>query len=730
VLASQLFGLVRVVAKRAAPVFAALSLSLFVGVASGAIPGWTTYRHDAERSGIDPESTSPLPPSQTWQTSTLDGNIYTEPLVYGSHVYVATENDTIYSLDAATGAVTWEAHLATPVPSSQLPCGDIAPTVGITGTPVIDPATKTIYAVTDTWDGTHAGSIRHMLVALELSTGAMRPGFPIDVDPPFPSGGSAAEQLQRPALALDGNEVVIGYGGNDGDCATYWGWLVGAPANGSGPLLSFQADSKPGDDQGAIWGAGNGPAEDSSGDLYAATGNGTSGSTYDYGDAVLKLNPSLELLESWAPADWQELDKHDLDLGSSDPVLLPDELAFEIGKQGVGVLLHTDRLGGVGAAPAAELGVCGGSWGGGIYLPASASGGTLYVTCSGGLNAVSVGALGGGEPTLSPAANWNVNGNAVGPPIFAGGLVWVASYEGKPGYLYGLNPSTGAVQFESDLGTFEHFSTPGAGGGLLFAANGDKVTAFTIASAPAPSPTTTALTSSADPSSAGEPVTFTAAVSPAPDSGTVSFTDGGVAIAGCGAVGVGEAGGEARCQMTYSASGAHSIVATYSGDPYYAASASSTLDQTVLSSLASPLVVRVAVSNLRQSHVVWREGNRTAHVSAIRKTTGPPVGTTFSFSLDQQARVTFRFTRRVSGRRVGHMCLAATRGNRRHRSCERTVTARVFSFAAREGTSKVVFQGRLPHAHKLAPGRYTLIATASNTTGTSAPKSLVFTIVG
>ncbi|MGD0454359.1 MAG: Ig-like domain repeat protein [Solirubrobacteraceae bacterium] len=712
----------------AALLFAALSL--FAGAASGAIPAWTTYRHDTERSGIDPESTSPLPPAQLWQTGTLDGSIYTEPLVYGSQVYVATENDTIYSLDAATGAIAWEAHLGTPVPSTQLPCGDIEPTVGITGTPVIDPATKTIYAVTDTWDGTHAESIRHMLVALELGTGAMRPGFPIDVDPPFPSGGSAAEQLQRAALALDGNEVVIGYGGNDGDCATYWGWLVGAPESGAGPLRSYQVDSKSGDDEGAIWGAGNGPADDSSGDLYAATGNGTSGPTYDYGDSVLKLDSNLELLEAWAPADWQKLDEHDQDLGSSDPVLLPDELAFEIGKQGVGVLLHTDALGGVGAAPTAELGVCGGSWGGGIYVAASASAGTLYVTCSDGLNAVSVSALGSAEPKLSADASWKVDGNAVGPPIFAGGLVWVASYEGKPGYLYGLDPSTGAVKFESNLGSFEHFSTPGAGDGRLFAANGNKVTAFTIAATPAPSPTTTALTSSADPSSAGQPVTFTAAVSPVPDSGTVSFTDGGATIAGCDAVSVSEANGHASCQTTYGLGGAHSIVASYSGDPYYAGSASSPLIQAVFSSGAPPLVLRVTVSDLRQSHVVWREGNRTALVSATGKTTRPPVGTTFSFSLNQQARVTFRFTRRVSGRRVGRMCLAITNRNRRHRRCERTVTAGIFPFAAPGGTSKVVFQGRLPHTHKLAPGRYTLIVTASNATGTSAPKSLVFTIVG
>ena len=711
----------------AAPALAALSL--LAGAADGAIPAWTTYRHDAARSGVDPDSTSPLLPSQAWQSVTLDGSVYAEPLVYGSHVYVATENDTIYSLDAATGAIAWEAHLGTAVQSSQLPCGDIAPTVGITGTPVIDPATKTIYAVADTWDGTHAASIRHVLVALELGTGAMRPGFPIDVDPPLPSGGSAAQQLQRAALALDGNRVVIGYGGNDGDCGTYWGWLVGAPENGAGPLLSYQVDSQPGDREGAIWGAGNGPPQDSSGDLYTATGNGSSGPRYDYGDSVLELNPNLALLESWAPGDWQELDEKDLDLGSSDPVLLPHDLLFEIGKQGVGVLLRTDALGGVGATPAGELSVCGGSWGGGIYVPASAAAGTLYVTCSNGLHAVSVSALESAEPKLSAAPGWKVDGNAVGPPIFAGGLVWVASYEGKPGYLYGLDPSTGAVEFESNLGSFVHFSTPSAGGGRLFAANGKQLTAFTIAVTPAPSPTTTVLSSSANPSPASAPVTFTAAVSPVPDSGTVSFTDGGVAIAGCGAVSVNEASGQASCRTTYGQAGTHSIVASYSGDPYYAGSSSPPLEQAVS---GASLPIRVAVSDLRQSHAVWREGRRLALLSALRRggrKPRPPVGTTFSFSLNQQARVTFRFTRQLTGRRVGRKCLATTNRNRRHRHCRRTVSAGTLPFAGHSGVNKVSFQGRLSRSKRLAPGRYTLTITASNATGTSAPTSLVFTIV-
>lgn len=456
----------------------ALALLASAGGASAA-PEWTTYRHDAARSGIDPEGTSPAPPARVWQTVPLDGDIYGEPLVLGSRVYVATENDTIYSLDAGSGSVVWAAHLGTPVPSGELPCGDIDPSVGITSTPVIDPATSTIYAVEDTWDGSHRESIRHRVVALDLSTGAMRPNFPLEADPPLPAGGSVRNQLQRTGLALDAGNVLIGYGGNNGDCETYWGWLVGAPESGAGPLLHYQVDSHTGHDEGAIWGSGNAPAIDPSGDVYVATGNGSSGSEYDYGDSVLKLTPGLGLLEAWAPAEWHALDESDQDLGSSEPALLPGGLLFEIGKQGVGVLLAENALGGVGGTPVATLDICGGSWGGAIYVPSTTATGTLYVTCSDGLHAVTVTGLGTPVPKMESAAAWQVNGNAVGPPILSGGLVWVASY--TTGTLFGLDPSTGATRFEESLGEVMHFETPSAGGGGLFVANGNRVTALRVA---------------------------------------------------------------------------------------------------------------------------------------------------------------------------------------------------------------------------------------------------------
>jgi polyvinyl alcohol dehydrogenase (cytochrome) len=192
--------------------------------------------------------------SQAWASSTLSGDIYGEPLVYGGQVIVATEGNVVYALNESTGHVTWHATAGTPAPAGQLPCGNISPNVGITSTPVVDPATGRVFVVADTWEGSHANPIAHRLYAFNPADGSLVSGFPVNVDPP---GSIPADQLQRMALALDDGKIFIGYGGNDGDCGTYNGWLVAVPESGS-PVKIFQVD--PGSTGGATWGARNDPA--------------------------------------------------------------------------------------------------------------------------------------------------------------------------------------------------------------------------------------------------------------------------------------------------------------------------------------------------------------------------------------------------------------------------------------------------------------------------------------
>jgi hypothetical protein len=147
--------------------------------------------------------------------------------------------------------------------------------------------------------------------------------------------------------------------------------------------------------------------------------------------------------------------------------------------------------------------------------------------------------------------------------------------------------------------------------------------------------------------------------------------------------------------------------------------------------MATPQITRVG-----QSHSRWREGTTLARFSRTRSradaahTRRPPVGTTFSFSLNEQATVTFRYTRALRGRKVGHGCVAQTNANRHRPSCTRTITEDSISFIGHSGMNHVAFQGRISRFKKLGLGSHTLIITATNAAGQrSQPKSLSFTIV-
>ena len=149
---------------------------------------------------------------------------------------------------------------------------------------------------------------------------------------------------------------------------------------------------------------------------------------------------------------------------------------------------------------------------------------------------------------------------------------------------------------------------------------------------------------------------------------------------------------------------------------------------------------RPTVSHVSQSHPSWREGGALARTSARRRARAsrrhhrrrPPVGTTFAFTLNESARVTFSFTHGSPGRRVelhGHKrCLAQTRKDRRARHCTRTVVAGTLVFTGHAGVNRVFFDGRLSRHHRLSPGRYELTITAVDASGSSSPRSLGFTI--
>ncbi len=141
-----------------------------------------------------------------------------------------------------------------------------------------------------------------------------------------------------------------------------------------------------------------------------------------------------------------------------------------------------------------------------------------------------------------------------------------------------------------------------------------------------------------------------------------------------------------------------------------------------------PRLPRPKITAARQTAARWREGNRLAQISRSGKRL--PIGTTFSFRLNEQASVRFDFTRQASGRKVGHRCVAKTRKNQRNKACMRAVRAGVLRFGAHRGANRVVFQGRISRSKRLKPGRYTLVITATNTAGQQSNRqSLRFTIV-
>jgi outer membrane protein assembly factor BamB len=413
---------------------------------------WLTYHANNARTGVDKTIQSFGSVRLAWKSTPFDGAIYAEPLVIGDTVIAATENNSIYSVDAGSGNVVWRTNLGEPVPRSDLPCGNIDPT-GITGTPSIDLASKTVYVV---------GFLRpphHELFALNLRNGSVR--FHHSADP---ATSDPLVQQQRGALTVANGFVYVPYGGLLGDCGAYYGWIVGMRTDGTGKLVDFKV---PTGRAGGIW-APSGAAVDESGNLFVATGNSYSTDNFDFGESVIKLSPSLKLADWFAPSDWSSLNADDRDLGSVGPTFLDSTTLFQIGKEGMGYLLNPERLGMIGGQQFSAK-VCNAAFGGTAYSQP-----LLFVPCVDGLVALSVKL--GSSPSFNVA--WRGPAFNAGPPIVAGGAVWTVDIAG--GTLYSLSLGDGHVLFKSSLGGVAHFCTPASGGRRVYVAANDQVIAFAL----------------------------------------------------------------------------------------------------------------------------------------------------------------------------------------------------------------------------------------------------------
>jgi polyvinyl alcohol dehydrogenase (cytochrome) len=416
------------------------------GQATPPSAAWPMYGRDAARTGVAAGAGTAGQLSIGWQAR-LDGAVYGQPLLVGHLVIAATENDSIYALDASTGHVVWQAHVGTPVPLADLPCGDIDP-LGITGTPVYDQGNGLVYAVAETT------GYRHVLVGVSVASGAVR----VERTIPTPDGQPRYDQ-QRPGLTIEDGRVYVAFGGLYGDCGPYRGSVAGVPLSGSGPIISYVVPTAR---EGAIWGTA-GPVTGPGGTLYVSVGNGSVTSTsFDGSDSVTALSPALRRVGIFAPATWYADSQNDLDLGSTQPVLAGNGMLLALGKSGTAYLLDPARLDGVGSQ-VAQLQVCP------AYGAAAVDGTTVYEPCEqGGMAALSV--SGGRIRVL-----WRGPASAWGSPVVGGAAVWVTDW--SAGRLYELNPATGAVRYSLSLGTsLPHFASLSMTGSHAFLGTDDGVT--------------------------------------------------------------------------------------------------------------------------------------------------------------------------------------------------------------------------------------------------------------
>jgi outer membrane protein assembly factor BamB len=419
--------------------------------AAATTTAWTAYHHDAARTGVADDQSPIGQVRKLWDSSTLDGDVYAQPLVVGNRVIVATEANSVYALEAASGNHVWRAQLGTPVNGGSLPCGNIDPS-GITGTPVADPSTNTLYVVAFLADGTH-----HELFALDLASGAVRWHRAIDAP-----GLAARVEQERGALALTGGRVYVPYGGLFGDCGAYKGAIVSSATDGQGALTSYVVATTR---EAGIWHPG-GPAVDANGDLWVSTGNSAaSGGTFDYGNSVVRITPQLAAVDYFAPTDWAQLNNGDTDLGSLGPALVATNRVFAAGKNGIAYLLDRAHLGNIGGAITSTQACTGEAFG-----TAAVLGRTVFLPCTDALVAIGT----DGDRLVQV---WRRPGRA-GPPIVAGGVVWDLDGNGR---LSAVDPIGGQERFAAQLGgPVSRFVSMASAGGRLFVAPKNKVTAFAL----------------------------------------------------------------------------------------------------------------------------------------------------------------------------------------------------------------------------------------------------------
>jgi hypothetical protein len=375
-----------------------LALATLICLPAGAQVNVLTYHNDNSREGANLSETI-LTPANVNQDSFgklfsygVDGYVYAQPLYVsglniagqGAHnvIFVATEHNSVYAFDADSnagdnGGLLWHVNLGTavPTPNPDLPFQAIQPEVGITGTPVIDLGSQTLYVDAFTWDGTN---FFHHIHALNLADGSEQPFSPVLVSASVPGHGNgstngimpfqAGQQLQRAALTLAGGVLYVCFAGftDTPDSDPYHGWVLGYDAASLQLLPNYILCTTPNGTvaqygsiagRGSIWMGGDGPAVDDANNLYFATGDGNfnafpGSNGTEYADSYLKVSTAggLSIADYFTPNNAAFLQAQDLDAGSGGVMLLPDQpgdhphLMIGAGKSQRGLLIDRDQF--------------------------------------------------------------------------------------------------------------------------------------------------------------------------------------------------------------------------------------------------------------------------------------------------------------------------------------------------------------------------------------------------
>jgi iron transport multicopper oxidase len=485
--------------------------------------------HGPDSTGWYPDEaqlTSTVVPGGTFGqlfSSKVSGQVYAQPVLRNGTVLVGTERNNIYGFDSRTGAQLWTRNLGVPWNTADIfNCADLAPTVGITGTPVIDPATNTEYLFKKTYVSGTSGPAQYWMHAIDVATGAERANFPVLISGVADNAPSVAfdatPELQRPGLLLMNGVVYAAFGGLC-DRDNFRGWIIGVSTGGQiTARWAAQTSVFPGS---GIWQSGGPLISDMPGDIVAVTGNGhlqlggpTPGTTPpgDLSEAAIRVrvqpDGTLKTVDFFTPYDAPELDAHDVDFGSGGPVALPDgfgtpshpHLIIAIGKAGYLYLLDRDHLGGyrnngeLSDDVVARLGPNGGVWSTPAVWPGD--GGYVYITHAGGpagghaghLRAYKHGVDANGNPTLAfVGQSDDIFGFGSGTPVVTSdgtnpgsALVWViwqADGTGANAQLraYDAVPVNGHLhlRWSAPIGTATKFEAPAVDAGAVYVGTRD-----------------------------------------------------------------------------------------------------------------------------------------------------------------------------------------------------------------------------------------------------------------